>query len=136
MGTELITSIDAPALSLVYKLTQISGQGRTKFSEGKSWYPGSKQIDRICDAEGLICEDRVVKFDSALQGEGLLQKVMTQGVVMPYPSLESIRDRCQSSRDRLPPRFRTLTPPPESYAVHVSEAIRRAAESTRPRVSL
>src|SRR5262249_49711988 len=38
VGTELITSRDAPALAMVYKLVEVEGQGRFKLSPGKKSY--------------------------------------------------------------------------------------------------
>ena len=44
VGTELITSRDAPAISMVYKLVELDGVGRIKRSEGKRTYPLAKQV--------------------------------------------------------------------------------------------
>src|SRR6185369_12880091 len=45
VGTDLVTSIDAPALGGVYKLVELTRDGETtpiaKFSEGKATLPGA-----------------------------------------------------------------------------------------------
>ncbi len=50
VGTELITSRDAPAISMVYKLVELDGKGRIKRSAGKKTYPMAKQVHRLRDA--------------------------------------------------------------------------------------
>ena len=52
IGTELITSRDAPALSMVYKLVALDRRGRVKKSAGKRTYPLGKQVYRTSDESG------------------------------------------------------------------------------------
>ena len=47
VGTELITSRDAPAISMVYKLVELDGVGRIKRSPGKKTYPLAKQVHPV-----------------------------------------------------------------------------------------
>ena len=51
VGTELATSRDVPALSVVYKLVEIERDGqveyKTEFSEKKAHWPGRKQVFRF-----------------------------------------------------------------------------------------
>ena len=51
MGTDLVTSRDVPALSVVYKLVETESHGvvepKSKFSEEKVTWPGSKQVFRF-----------------------------------------------------------------------------------------
>ena len=61
VGTELITSRDAPALSMVYKLVEIDGEGRIKLSPGKKTYPMAKQVYRRRDGEGIFRGDVVTR---------------------------------------------------------------------------
>ncbi len=51
VGTDLVTSIDAPALGGVYKLVELEREGVSspiaKFSEGKATLPGAHQVHRF-----------------------------------------------------------------------------------------
>jgi nicotinate phosphoribosyltransferase len=61
VGTELVTSKDAPALGAVYKLVEFYGTaehvGRIKLSEEKKTYPFRKQTFRRTDSAGRCCGD-------------------------------------------------------------------------------
>jgi nicotinate phosphoribosyltransferase len=107
VGTELITSRDAPALSLVYKLVELNGQGRIKLSPGKKTYPLGKQVYRQRDASGKFSRDVVTKADEPWEGEPLLRHVVRQGeLVAPLPSLDAIRGRCREQLAALPDSLR------------------------------
>ncbi len=54
VGTELITSRDAPALAMVYKLVELDGEGKFKLSPGKKTYPMAKQVFRRRDPDGPV----------------------------------------------------------------------------------
>src|SRR5439155_21836550 len=79
VGTELVTSRDAPALSMVYKLVALDGAGRVKLSPGKRTYPLAKQVFRSRDERGKFLGDRVTRRDEAADGEPLLLPVVTAG---------------------------------------------------------
>lgn len=53
VGTELVTSKDAPTLGGVYKLVEIDGEPKMKLSNGKATLPGKKQIFRFIKGEGM-----------------------------------------------------------------------------------
>jgi nicotinate phosphoribosyltransferase len=96
VGTELITSRDAPALSLVYKLVELEGQGRSKQSPGKKTYPYAKQIFRRRDRSDRFCGDHVVRAGESAEGQPLLVPILQAGrLVDALPSLESIRNHCR-----------------------------------------
>lgn len=82
VGTSLATSFDAPALSCVYKLVEISSDGGTRFpfkkSEGKRTLPGRKQIYRFADHD-QVCLASEAKPEGATP---LLRKVMEAGQVI------------------------------------------------------
>lgn len=59
VGTELITSRDAPALGMVYKLVEMDGEGKFKLSPGKKTYPMAKQVFRSRDGAGRFAGDHV-----------------------------------------------------------------------------
>ncbi|MGC8642320.1 MAG: nicotinate phosphoribosyltransferase, partial [Isosphaeraceae bacterium] len=109
VGTELITSRDAPALSMVYKLVEIDGEGRIKLSPNKKTYPRTKQIFRRRDAAGTFCGDLVTRADETAEGEALMEQVVRQGqLVRPLPDLGAIRQHCASQLSSLPERLKKL----------------------------
>jgi nicotinate phosphoribosyltransferase len=109
VGTELITSRDAPALSMVYKLVEIDGEGRIKLSANKKTYPMAKQVFRRRDADGTFCGDLVTRADESADGEPLLVEVVKHGhLAQPLPSLAEIRRRCASQLSSLPDRLKDL----------------------------
>ncbi len=96
VGTELITSRDSPAISMVYKLVAMDGHGRVKKAPGKRTYPLAKQVFRRTDGQGRFVGDHVTRFDEIGPGEPLLGQVLTAGrLVAPMPSLAAIRSRHQ-----------------------------------------
>ena len=68
VGTEVITSRDAPAMAMVYKLVELDGKGRFKLSPGKKTYPMAKQVFRQLDQEGKFCLDLVTRADEIGRG--------------------------------------------------------------------
>lgn len=129
VGTQLITSADAPALALVYKLTEIGGRGRIKLSASKRWFPHAKQIDRRCDDHGRMVEDLVIGADEPTIGRPLLERVVANGEpVKPIPTLDAIRRRCERELALLPPHLRTLDPAEPEHPIRVSDQLRRAAD--------
>src|SRR6185295_4099533 len=91
VGTELATSYDAPALSVVYKLAGIEENGRVtmkiKLSHDKATYPGAKQVWRFANEDGKYVEDRIAFADESApliiskngSWRALLEHVMTNG---------------------------------------------------------
>jgi nicotinate phosphoribosyltransferase len=127
IGTELITSRDAPALSMVYKLVALGGRGRVKKSAGKRTYPMGKNVHRLFDGTGRFLCDRVTRSDEAAEGLPLLERVMTRGEwVGTLPSLDAIRHHCRRQWNALPERLRALESEP-SYPVEYSDALRQDA---------
>jgi nicotinate phosphoribosyltransferase len=131
IGTELITSRDAPALAMVYKLVEVNGQGRLKLSPGKKSYPLRKQIFRQYDASGTIWRDIIARHDEALDGEPLLVPVVRGGqLVASLPGLETLRKRVRDDMHRLPHPLRSLdhtTDAPVSYSQALEDAAIRLA---------
>jgi len=127
VGTELITSGGAPAISMVYKLVECNGQGRIKQSSGKSTYPFAKQIDRSFAADGTMESDMVVPADEPIQGTPLMEMILRSGqLVKPLPSLEAIREHCREQRNRLPEELRNLNAT-RKYPVRYSDALQNEA---------
>jgi len=126
VGTELITSRDAPALSMVYKLVEIQGQGRVKLSPGKRTYPLSKQVMRRRGVDQKFQGDHVVGAGESAAGETLLKPVVRDGrLVAPLPNLEAIRGHCRRQLADLPDDLRGLDASavyPLSYSETLQEA--------------
>lgn len=128
VGTELVTSKDAPALGGVYKLVEQDAGGasvpRLKLSEGKETYPGRKQVRRLLDVRGRYRGDVICLEGEAHEGEPLLVPVLRRGKpVGPLPALAEARARAADSLVLLPPRFRRLTKP-AAYPVRWSRGLR------------
>jgi nicotinate phosphoribosyltransferase len=123
VGTELITSRDAPAIGMVYKLVELEGQGRYKLSPGKKTYPMAKQVFRRRDADGRFVGDHVTRADESADGEPLLVPVVRGGrMIAPLPSLAAIRERCRDQLASLPPRLLALDARPD-YPIAYSDLL-------------
>ncbi len=116
VGTDLVTSRDAPALQGVYKLVELSLGGkslpRLKESPEKETYPGCKQVFRVADARGRCHHDVIGLADEAQEGEPLLAPVLRGGrLLRPLPSLAGSRERAAASLASFPQRSRRLRAP-------------------------
>jgi nicotinate phosphoribosyltransferase len=89
VGTALVTSADAPALDMVYKLQEYAGRARRKRSAGKATWPGRKQVYRRYAADGAMAGDVVTIEGDPQDGAALLAPVMRAGCrVAPAAALE------------------------------------------------
>ncbi|MFI5460769.1 MAG: nicotinate phosphoribosyltransferase [Isosphaerales bacterium] len=123
VGTELVTSRDAPALAMVYKLVELEGEGKFKLSPGKQSYPMAKQVFRRRDPAGRFRGDQVARADETAEGEPLLVPVLRSGrLVTGLPSLECIRRRCREQLAALPERLQRLNAQPD-YPITYSELL-------------
>jgi nicotinate phosphoribosyltransferase len=128
VGTELITSRDAPALSMVYKLVELEGQGKVKLSPGKKTYPMAKQVFRRRDERGRFLGDQVTRADESAEGEPLLVPVVRSGRLLgELPSLDQIRQRCRQQLAGLPERLLKLDALP-SYPITYSDRLESDAQ--------
>jgi nicotinate phosphoribosyltransferase len=131
VGTELVTSRDAPALAMVYKLVELDGVGRMKLSPGKRTYPMAKQVYRRADAGGRWAGDQVTCAEEFAEGEALLVPVVRGGrIAAPLPRLDEIRARCRRQLDALPSGLRGVAAAGD-YRVSFSEALEDAAHQLR-----
>ncbi len=138
VGTDLATSRDVPALSVVYKLVEIERGGRveytTKFSEQKAHFPGSKQVFRFA-RQGRYERD-VIARDGETFAEGipLLQAAMREGRrVDARRSLPALQAGARANLNRLPEAYRALSGAP-GYPVEKSAALARLLEEARERL--
>jgi nicotinate phosphoribosyltransferase len=135
VGTELITSRDAPALGMVYKLVELDGEGKYKLSPAKKTYPMAKQVFRRRDAAGRFAGDLVTRADESAAGDPLLVQVVRAGrLAGPLPSLEAIRARCRDQLAALPPRLLPLDARPD-YPVTYGDALEADARRLMTRGS-
>jgi nicotinate phosphoribosyltransferase len=134
VGTELVTSRDAPALAMVYKLVELNGAGRLKLSAGKTTYPLAKQVYRAWDTSGEFKADHVTCADEQGEGEPLLQRYVEGGqLAASLPSLRAIQSRCRDQLANLPEELKGLDAAP-SFPVTYSERLDHEAARLRDRV--
>ncbi len=130
VGTEMITSRDAPALSLVYKLVALDGAGRIKLSPGKKTYPLGKQVYRISDAAGKFVRDHVTAEDEAFDGDPLLVPVVRGGkLAAPLPTLG--RDSSAVSPNNSPRCLRSFCRTTRRQITRLTYSDRLEAEAAR-----
>lgn len=128
VGTELVTSYDAPALSGVYKLVETTMDGRkvgtAKTSPGKPSFPGRKQVYRYLQ-QGYYTHDKLCLFEERHPSAGLplLQPYVSNGTLQQQlPSLANIRRYAGEELRRLPDAYHDLTTV-RPYSVVISDAL-------------
>ncbi len=135
VGTEMVTSKDAPALGGIYKLVEQEKEGRLipkmKFSEDKATYPAKKQVYRIYDNNGKFKKDIIGLVDEKFNTEGLLLCVIKNGKVLyKTPTIQEVQKVAKRNVSLLPDRFKRLDCK-ASYPVTVSERLRRIRDKTK-----
>jgi nicotinate phosphoribosyltransferase len=149
VGTDLVTSIDAPALGGVYKLVEIgdvergAGEERTpiaKFSEGKATLPGAHQVHRFRDRSGKLVRDVIALEGEPMspEAEPLLAPVMARGArVAPPEGLDAVRLRARAQLAGLPEALLSIDDGPgpgAPFAAEVSPQLGALVEAVRARV--
>ncbi|MDD5656108.1 MAG: nicotinate phosphoribosyltransferase [Elusimicrobia bacterium] len=140
VGTELSTSADAPALGVVYKLSDLGGTGRLKLSPRKESYPHPKQVWRRWGPDGRCAQDLVARFDEPAPGRAwrpLLEPVMSRGEPAAAAGLSESRARAARELARLPARLLGIEPAapyPVRRSRVLEEARRRLCEALAGRV--
>lgn len=141
VGTDLVTSRDAPALGGVYKLVEIGeGAARSpiaKFSEGKATLPGAHQVYRLRGPGGELQRDVIALSDEAAPdgAEALLQPVMRGGErVAPAEGLDAIRARARRELASLPEGLKAIEGEAATFKPEISPALGRLIEEVRARV--
>ncbi|HET6466713.1 MAG TPA: nicotinate phosphoribosyltransferase [Nitrospiria bacterium] len=123
IGSDLVTSADAPHLDCAYKLQEYAGRARRKRSEGKATWPGRKQIFRRYGPDGRMREDLLTLDDRSEAGEPLIQAVMRAGRRLAPPApLNELRAYAADQLAHLPEPFRGLRDVPP-YPVKISDAL-------------
>jgi nicotinate phosphoribosyltransferase len=134
VGTQLATSADAPALSAVYKMVELSISGikrfTAKYSADKISVPGAKQVFRG------ETRDVIARCGECGSGEALLRPVILNGrLAEPLPTLEEARTRAAQSIAKLAPALRELQvtePWPVIYSRELRELIGCTQRNLRP----
>ncbi|MFA5114885.1 MAG: nicotinate phosphoribosyltransferase [Candidatus Omnitrophota bacterium] len=114
VGTNMGTSIDAPCLDVIYKLSEISDEAgrflpKMKLSRGKATYPGRKQVFRIRDKAAGYAKDILALESEDIKGEPLLRKVVAGGrVVYRQEPLERIRKRAAAQLSCFPSSLKAI----------------------------
>jgi nicotinate phosphoribosyltransferase len=134
IGTNLVTSSDAPALDCAYKLQEYADLPRRKLSAGKATWPGRKQVWRRFGSDGRMSDD-ILSLDGDHQpGRPLIQQVMEAGRrIGQSPILTEIRRHAGCELERLPQSLRRLGPG-RRYRVRVARALRDLAAEVDRRV--
>lgn len=102
VGSALVTSSDKPTLDIAYKLVAYDGVGRAKYSRGKRFLPGAKQVFRGSGPADDVLELR----DTDAPGTPLLEQVWsgTGPTVAPDPA--AARERATAQVASLPEAWR------------------------------
>jgi nicotinate phosphoribosyltransferase len=145
VGTELVTSHDAPSLSGIFKLVEIERGGQlfytAKFSDEKATWPGKKQVFRFCDNDGQFAYDLLGRAEeegepaAKLGEERLLHKIMSGGrLIDPLPSLEDSRRYAARNLAKLPEMYRRLDHP-TPFPMRRTEALEKLMKDVREQCS-
>jgi nicotinate phosphoribosyltransferase len=148
VGTDVVTSIDAPSLGGVYKLVELERDGArmpiAKFSEGKATLPGPHQLHRVRDASGKLVRDVITLADeqpetnAGERAEPLLAPVMTAGRrTAPAEPLAAVRARTRAELAALPPELLEIPEPTPMWTPFLpatSKRLQELVEVVRARV--
>jgi len=113
VGTEMVTSKDAPALGGIYKLVEREHRGKTipmmKFSEDKLTYPCRKQVYRATDKNDNFVDDVIGLEGETIDGIPLLIPVMKEGkICYDLPTIHEIQRAATDNLARLAEPFKRL----------------------------
>jgi len=128
VGTNMGTSIDAPSLDVIYKISEITDEEGNflptmKLSRAKVTYPGRKQVFRVKDKKGKFVKDILGLEKENIFGEPLLVKVVDKGrVIYKDPSLDSIRAFVQKSLKNFPEQLKDINAK-YKYPVRISRGL-------------
>ncbi len=134
VGTEMVTSKDAPALGGIYKLVELLKDGNTipkmKFSEDKATYPSKKQVYRQSSVDGFFAEDIIGLEGESITGKQLLVQVIKSGTLCyELPTINEIQKNTIENLSHLPVRYKRIRYP-NSYTVSWSERLEQLRVDT------
>jgi nicotinate phosphoribosyltransferase len=134
VGTNMGTSIDAPSLDVIYKISEVTDEDGNflptmKLSKGKVTYPGRKQIFRIKNSKGKFVKDILGLEKEKIMGEPLLIKVINDGkIVYKPPGLDKIREYAKRNLARLPEALKDVHPG-YKYPVIISPQLKKLRQT-------
>lgn len=135
VGTKMGVSGDAPWTDMAYKLVRYGERPVLKLSAGKTSLPGAKQVFRFVERGKLHHDVIALEEDAVLDGQPMLQSVMTNGrIVRPLPSLSVIRERCREELDQLGDNHKAIRDP-EAYTVRLSPGLQSLKERLEGQLS-
>ncbi|MDF2156034.1 nicotinate phosphoribosyltransferase [Vibrio sp. CAU 1672] len=137
VGTCLTTSADAPYLNCAYKLQEYAHIARRKRSHGKATWPGSKQVYRYLDDNGLLDHDLLCPATEKHEnGQSLLKPAMHNGKRLAAPEpLSSIQNRVKQQLSMLTPELTNLSEQAD-FELNVSESLQQLTLDTDRRFNL
>ncbi|MBW2529329.1 MAG: nicotinate phosphoribosyltransferase [Deltaproteobacteria bacterium] len=140
VGTELVSSPDAPSLGGVYKVVQFERDGRVvpiaKFSRGKVTYPGAHQIYRQHGAAGAPTRDLLALCDEPAPAGAtplLEQRIRGGEPTGQGQTLSEARERARAGLADLGRSLHDLEPAEERYPVDPSPALEQLLAEVRRR---
>lgn len=134
VGTNMGVSLDAPALDVIYKISEVTDEDGNflptmKLSKDKATFPGRKQVFRILDKQGNFLKDIIGLEKEKIAGRPLLKKVVDKGkIIYKQPSLEKIRSYTTHNLTRLPQKLKAVYPQ-DRYPVEISPGIMKLRTS-------
>jgi nicotinate phosphoribosyltransferase len=110
VDTKARISAGDPYFKISYKMVRYDDAPVIERCQDMVSLPSEKQVYRQTDSQGMYIRDIIaLRGELALEGEPLLQKVMSQGrAITPFPSLERIRQQVESGLSRLDAKYRTI----------------------------
>jgi len=134
VGTNMGTSIDAPCLDIIYKISEVTDESGNflptmKLSRAKVTYPGRKQVFRILDSKGRFIRDILGLEKEKIRGRPLLRKVVDKGrVIYNAPSLDKIRSFVKDNLAGFPKALNEVYPK-YKYPVMISPGLKKLRRS-------
>lgn len=137
VGTNLVTSRDAPALEGVYKLVAAEENGelkpKMKLSSGKVTYPGEKQVWRQ-KKNDQYKQDVLGLRNESEEGESKLNQIFANGnLVYSQPDLRELRGQVKKGLQHLPGKYKRIRDP-KKYPVKISSSLQETTDSVTQRI--
>ncbi|MCX5702075.1 MAG: nicotinate phosphoribosyltransferase [Candidatus Omnitrophica bacterium] len=129
VGTNMGTSVDAPFLDVIYKISEVTDEEGNflptmKLSKGKITYPGRKQVFRIRAKGGRFIEDVLGLEKERIKGLPLLIKVVDKSrIIYKTPPLDRIRKSLNNNLLNFPGALKGIESK-YKYSVRISKQLK------------